>query len=115
MAYIENPFKVNQYALCINDNFPVIETTGDKSLIGTQATVHPKEGEICCVDEILGEYLRFDEYDCNDETNPDYGWKWWHHIHFKPLTNQEVEEHYEKMGRDIADQLIKKVFIEADK
>lgn len=101
MSYIENPFTVGQYALCINENFPVVETTGDKSQIGTQPISHPKRGEICCVDEILGEYLRFDEHDCNDPNNPDYGWKWWKHTHFKPLTKQEVEEHYEKVGQGV--------------
>lgn len=101
MAYIENPFKVGDYALCINDKFPIVETTRDKTQIGTYPSEHPKKGEICCVDEILGEFLRFDEYDCNDESSPDYGWKWWKHTHFKLLTNQEVEEHYEKVGRGI--------------
>jgi len=52
-------------------------------------------------DEILGEYLRFDEHDCNDPNNPDYGWKWWKHTHFKPLTQQQVEEHYEKVGQGV--------------
>lgn len=41
MAYIENPFTVGQYALCINENFPVVETTGDISQIGTQPINHP--------------------------------------------------------------------------
>lgn len=82
MAYIENPFRTGQYAQCINDNFPVVETTGDKSQIGTHPLTHPKKGEICCVDEILGEFLRFDEYDCNDETSIDYGYKWWKRIRY---------------------------------
>ena len=101
MAYIENPFKTGEYALCINENFPVVATTDeDKSIIGKQPTRHPKKGEICCVDEILGEYLRFDEYDDHDESSPDYGWKWWKHTHFKKMTMQEVEDHYEQIGKE---------------
>lgn len=95
MSYTENPFKLGQPALCINDVFPVVETTGDKSQIGKQAINHPRKGEVCHVDEILGEYIRFDKHDCNDENNPDYGWKWWKHTHFKPLTQQEYEAHCE--------------------
>lgn len=101
MAYIENPFLAGQYVVCISENFPVVETTGDKSQIGTQPLIHPKKGEICCVDEILGEYLRFDEYDCNDETNPNYGWKWWKHTNFRRITEQEVEQHYQKVAQDV--------------
>ena len=99
MAYIENPFTVGQYVLCINENFPIVETTGDKSQIGTQPISHPKKGEICCVSEIIGEYLRFDEYDCNDPNNPGYGWNWWKHTHFKPISQQEVEEHYTEAAK----------------
>lgn len=102
MAYIENPFKVNQYVLCINDDFPVMATTdNDKSIIGTHPLRHPSKGEICCVDELLGEYLRFDEYDDNDENSPDYGWKWWKHTRFKAVTKQEVENHYEQVGKNV--------------
>jgi len=101
MAYIENRFKVGQYALCINDNFPIVETTGDKSQIGINPITFPKKGEICCVDEILGEFLRFDEYDCNDETKLDYGWRWWIHTHFKPITQEEVEHHYAEIAKGV--------------
>lgn len=101
MEYIDNPFEIGNYALCINENFPVVETTGDKSQIGKQPLSHPKYGEICCVDEVLGEYFRFDEHDCDDPNNPDYGWKWWKHTHFKILTQEEVEEHYANAGKDV--------------
>lgn len=57
---------------------------------GTHPINHPKKGKICCVDEILGEYLRFDEHDCNDPNNPDYGWKWWNHTHFKPFKDKDL-------------------------
>lgn len=100
MEYIENPFRAGEYALCINETFPVVATTEEnKSIIGSVPMRHPKKGEICCVDETLGEFIRFDEYDDNNESSPDYGWKWWKHTHFKKLTLQEVEEHYESIGK----------------
>jgi hypothetical protein len=94
MPYIENPFNVGDYALCVNDNFPIVTTTGDKSQIGSKPDIHPQKGEVCCVDEILGEFLRFDEYDFNDS------WNWWIHTHFKKLTQEEVEDHYEEIGQN---------------
>jgi len=102
MAYVENPFKVGQYALCINDNFHVVKTTGDKSKIGTITIRFPKIGEICCIDEILGEFLRFDEYDCNDKMSVDYGWHWWKHINFKPITLEEVERRYSQSAKELS-------------
>ena len=98
MAYIENPFKVGHYALCINDIFPIVITTGDKSQIGNLPTIFPQKGEICCVIEILGEYLRFEEY---DENYLDYGWRWWMHTHFKPITQEEVENRYEEFAKGV--------------
>lgn len=99
MAYIENPFEVGNYVICVNDIFPAVSTTGDKSLIGTLPSEYPKKGEVCCIDEILGEFIRFDEYDCNEETSLEYGFRWWKHTHFKLMTNEEVENHYENVGK----------------
>lgn len=90
MAYIENPFKVGQLVICINENFPVVATTlEDKSIIGTITKNHPKEGEQLEIDEILGEFLRFSMYD--EETC----YNWWMHTHFKILEDLTDEEHTE--------------------
>ena len=100
MAYIENPFKEGQFVVCINDTFPVVETTmTDKSVIGTIPKKRPKKDEVCCIDEILGEFIRFDEYDDNDPSSIDYGYKWWKHTHFKHITHEELENHYESVAK----------------
>lgn len=85
MAYIENPFSVGQSVVCINDHFPLIMTTADKERVGTMPSVHPKLNESLVIDEILGEYLRFDQYDCDDVNHPDYGLNWWKHTHFAAI------------------------------
>lgn len=93
--YIENPFKVGQYAKCINDNFPAVITTDeDKSQLGKQPKNHPIKGKFYVVDEVLGEFIRFDEFDCHEQNSLDFGWKWWKHTHFKPLTDSEFEKEY---------------------
>ena len=83
MAYIDNPFKSGDTVICINDRFSMVVTTADKSLIGTLPPIHPAIGESLVIDEILGEFIRFDRYDCKDTSLPDYGWRWWKHTHFK--------------------------------
>ena len=57
MSYIENPFKVGQYVICVNDNFPVVETTGDKSQIGNKPITFPKKGEITTVVKLTPKYM----------------------------------------------------------
>lgn len=98
MAYIENPFYEGQKFVCISDNFPVVATTDNKSLIGTQPNFHPKKGEILTIDEILGEYLRFIKYDIHEETHPEYGFRWWKHTRFEPLLEIEESELEVKEG-----------------
>lgn len=90
MAYIENPFSVGQSVVCINDYFPMVITTADKERIGTLPTVHPKRNELLVIDEILGEYLRFNKYDCDDVNLPDYGWRWWKHTHFAAIQESNL-------------------------
>lgn len=85
MAYIENPFTVGQSVVCINDHFSLVITTADKERICTLPPVHPKLNEHLVIDEILGEYLRFDKYDCDDVNHPDFGWRWWRHTHFAAI------------------------------
>src|SRR5574343_586707 len=85
MGYIENPFKEGQRVVCINDYFKMEITTGDKCRIGSMAQVHPKKNESLIIDEILGEFLRFSLYDCDDPLHPDYGCRWWKHTHFLPV------------------------------
>lgn len=89
MTYIENPFYVGQSVVCINDHFPIVATTADKARVGLLPHVHPKLKELLVIDEILGEYLRFDQYDCYDVNHPEYGWRWWKHTNFSAIQESE--------------------------
>ena len=75
-----NKFEEQQQVRCISDDFPHQKQHG-----GTEgeATHKPKVGEVLIIDEILGEYLRFDHYD-TPETH-----QWWHHTRFEPIGEKE--------------------------
>ncbi len=92
MAYIDNPFSAGETVVCIKDNFILQIADGRKERIGTLATEHPKVGEMLEISEILGEFLRFDKYDCWDISHPDYGWRWWKHTHFAKPDESETAE-----------------------
>lgn len=77
-----NPFSEGQKVVCISDHFPHLpqyggtpENTADK----------PKKGEILVIDEILGDFLRFDKYDTEQSFN------WWMHNRFAPLTDESEQ------------------------
>lgn len=76
----------------------MVITTGDKKRVGSMPTVHPKINEQIVINEILGEYLRFDQYDCDDVSHPDYGWRWWKHTHFSAI--KESNASIVRMGRE---------------
>jgi len=99
MNEIKNPFKVGQFVFCISDNFPLFTTTGDKNKVSKFPNSHPKVGEACCIDEILGDFIRFEEYDCDDKSSPEYGYRWWHYSRFKAATEQELEAHFEDVAK----------------
>jgi len=83
-----NSFFEGQIVICISEQFPVHTTTEtDKSIIGKQAKIHPKKGEVLVVNEILGDFLRFDIYD-KETLN------WWHSSNFYPQNDlsQKINE-----------------------
>ena len=91
MAYIKNPFSVGQKVVCVSDFFHrLITTKEDKSNIGGLPISHPLKGVVYTIDEILGEYLRFDPLDDWDTNSPDYGWRWWKHTCFAPIDEADV-------------------------
>lgn len=109
MPYIENPFKKGVCVICINDNFPAWKTTDkDKSQIGKQPSLYPKRGEICVIDEILGEFIRFDEYDVDDPNDKEFGFCWWKHTHFKLVRDEEAEIYFNEKSNNCVN-LIKQV------
>lgn len=75
-----NPFSEGQEVICISENFPVIEKYGG---IGDTAS-KPKKYEALVIDEILGEFLRFEKYDTEQSVN------WWKHDRFAPIQEKEI-------------------------
>lgn len=74
--------KEGDKVICISENFPIWKTTNeDKSIIGTHPNNHPKKGEELFVDEVLGDFLRFDKYDTEEE------FAWWKSDRFKKVSN----------------------------
>lgn len=72
--------------ICVSESFPEWKTTSeDKSRIGTIPNLHPTKGEILTVDEVLGEFLRFDKYDTDESVN------WWHQSRFRLVEDIDDE------------------------
>lgn len=87
-------FTEKDLVICINDQgfIKVITTIEDKSTIGNYSKLHPKKDEVLIVDEILGEYVRFDQYDDGDSFN------WFHSKYFtlfNPLLQTIKEDELE--------------------
>lgn len=80
MKEITNPFTEGEIAVCISNDFPLIPEYGGT---GKEADIKPKIHEIIRVDEILGDFLRFNKYD-TEESN-----MWWHHTRFRKLSAVE--------------------------
>ena len=84
-------FYEGQKVVCISEIFPVHATTEtDKSIIGTQAAFHPKKGETLIIDEILGDFLRFDKYDTD-------AFNWWHCSRFRPIDEIQITSQIEEL------------------
>lgn len=87
----QNNFNEGDKVVCISDNFPKIEKYGG----GSETPNKPKKGEVLFVDEILGDFLRFDKYDTVESFN------WWHHSRFRKAEFAESENkkvYYEKIS-----------------
>ena len=69
---------------CVSTNFLHWKTTNiDKSQIGSQADFHPRLGEQLIIDEILGEFIRFDCYDTDS-------YNWWHNSRFILVVDENI-------------------------
>ena len=77
-----NVFREGQKVVCISENFPVIKEYGGT---GKDAEFTPKKDEELVIDEILGDFLRFDKYDTNESYN------WWKHDRFAPIKELKTE------------------------
>lgn len=83
-------FTEGQKVICINDAWPLVRTTeDDKRKVGTQATNHPSVDEVLIVAEVLGEFIRFNEYHSDAVM-------WWHQNKFAPVDDEihPTEEEY---------------------
>ena len=76
--------EVRQQVVCINGNVPRIKKYGGKRA----PSIKPKKGEILIIDEILGEFLRFNVYDTSESFN------WWIDNQFAPVDEFEIEENF---------------------
>lgn len=78
---------------CISSDFPWIEKYGGTS----KRQITPKKGDILIIDEVLGDFLRFDLFDSEDSFN------WWHKSRFRKLLfkEQEKEEHEYNLQKSI--------------
>ena len=78
---MKNEFHEGQKVVCISENFPIIKKYGGS---GKEATNIPSEEEVLAIDEILGEFLRFNKYDTKESYN------WWKSDRFAPITEEEI-------------------------
>lgn len=76
-----NGFKEGQKVVYISEDFPVIKKYGGT---GKEAKDKPKKDEVLVIDEILGDFLRFDKYDTNESFN------WWKYDRFAPVNEDEL-------------------------
>lgn len=77
---MENPFSEGDKVVCVSTDFKWIEKYGG---VGEECPT-PFKGEVLTIDEILGEFLRFDKYDTEASLN------WWHHTRFAPVTELDL-------------------------
>ena len=78
---MEHGFQEGQKVVCISQDFPVIKKYGGT---GEEAKDTPKKDELLVIDEILGDFLRFDKYDTNESYN------WWKADRFAPIDENEL-------------------------
>jgi len=78
---MEHGFQEGQKVVCISQDFPVIKEYGGT---GEEAKDTPKKDEVLVIDEILGDFLRFDKYDTNESFN------WWKADRFAPIDETEL-------------------------
>lgn len=65
---MKNNYKEGQKVVCISQNFSLIKEFGGT---GKEAEKIPKINEVLIIDEILGDFLRFEKYDTDESFN------WW--------------------------------------
>lgn len=90
---MKNKFKQGQKVVCISENFPLIKKYGGT---GIEPRLTPKKDEVLFIDEILGDFLRFNKYDTSESFN------WWKYDRFADINELQ---NYEDKQR-IADEMV---------
>ena len=93
---MENNFKEGQKVVCVSEKFPLIKEYGGN---GKEPIKTPKIDEILTINEILGDFLRFDKYDTDESFN------WWKYDRFRDIKEYEEYQEYEENQR-IADEIV---------
>lgn len=81
MSSKPNLFFEGQKVVCISEDFPLIKKYSTIDIGEAKET--PKKNEIIIIDEILGEFLRFNKYDTPESFN------WWKYDRFAPLDDNK--------------------------
>lgn len=93
---MKNKFNEGQKVMCVSNDFPLIKKYGGN---GKEPLKTPKKDEILIIDEILGDFLRFEKYDSNESIN------WWKFDRFRDITELEERQEYEDKQRE-ADEMV---------
>jgi len=64
---------IGQKVVCINNEFPPIKKYGG---VFNNAKIKPSLREIIMIDDVLGDFLRFEKYDTSESYN------WWYYDNF---------------------------------
>lgn len=75
--------KEQDKVICINDDFPFIEKYSTSK---NTNPITPKKGDELIIDEVLGDFLRFELFDSVDSFN------WWHKSRFRKIEESFCEE-----------------------
>jgi hypothetical protein len=91
---MNNNFEVGQLAICISDNFPHV---AEYSKTKTDTIINkPALRGVYEIAEILGDYLRFDEFDIKDEFGNVLVFNWFKYDRFAVLQVVETLLNEEK-------------------
>ena len=93
---MKNNFHEGQKIVCVSENFPLIKEYGGNWI---EPNKKPKKDEVLIIDEILGDFLRFDKYDTSESFN------WWKYDRFADINELEELQNYEDNQR-LADEIV---------
>lgn len=104
MKEVTNPFVEGDRVICISDRFPIIPKYSGDSTIETERK--PTIGDVLIIDEILGDFVRFDQYD-SDSFN------WWYWDRFARIDKalDEIKNKYPLTDEDDLIEFIEEITV----